>query len=240
VPITSFVSDHANTAAVINGNFIELATGIPLQHVRTDGIVRYPSVVDAHDEGAVVINAAGDADTVLRPTTAGKWDDRPEPDIMASNVPLWDEGVKYTLPNTAYYTVDRHPRTAVGRTSDNKFLFVVVDGRRTGAAGMTLTELQTLFEGLGATDGLNMDGGGSSAMWVKGEPGNGIVNVPSDGFVRSVTDGLSIIAPGAATPVEWDGRLDTLTASPSPARAKRTPSPLSIQTSAHKHGPRRT
>ncbi len=215
VPITSFVGDYANTAFVVNGNFINLSNGIPLQHVRIDGIVRYVSVVDAHDEGGVVVDAAGDADTVLRPTTAGKWNDRTEPDVMASNVPLWDEGVRYSLPlGQAFYNVDRHPRTAVGKTPDGRFLFVIVDGRRSGAAGMTLVELQTLFEGLGASDGLNMDGGGSSAMWARNEPGNGIVNVPSDGSVRSVTDGLSIIAPGAATPVEWDARLTSLVVSP--------------------------
>ncbi len=215
IPITSFVPDHANTACVINGNYIDLATGIVLQHTRTDGVVRYPSVVNAHDEGAVVIDAAGDADTVLRPTTPGRWDDRPEPNIMASNVPLWDNGVKYPLPlDEPYYNVDRHPRSAVGRTADNKFLFVVVDGRRAGAAGVTLVELQTVLEGLGATDGLNMDGGGSSALWIKGEPGNSVVNVPSDGSLRSITDALSIVAPGPATPVEWDARLTSLVASP--------------------------
>jgi len=215
IPLTSFVADHANTACVINGNFINLATGIVLQHTRTDGVVRYPSVPDAHDEGAVVIDAAGDADTVLRPTTAGKWDDQPEPNVMASNVPLWENGVRYPLPmDQAFYNVDRHPRSAVGKTADNKFLFVAVDGRRSGAAGVTLVELATVLEGLGCTDGLNLDGGGSTALWIKGEPGNGIVNVPSDGSVRSVTDALSIVAPGAATPVEWDGRLTSLVASP--------------------------
>jgi exopolysaccharide biosynthesis protein len=47
---------------------------------------------------------------------------------------------------------------------------VVVDGRQSPhSAGMTLPELATLLEGLGATEALNLDGGGSSVMVIHGE-----------------------------------------------------------------------
>ena len=83
------------------------------------------------------------------------------------------------------------PRTAVC-LGDEFVYFVVVDGRKPGfSRGMTLDEL-ALFcrDDLGASWGLNQDGGGSSAMWVDGQ----IVNSPSDGHERPVANGLLIMS----------------------------------------------
>ena len=63
----------------------------------------------------------------------------------------------------------RHPRTAYALTDDNDLLLFVVDGRTSKAAGMTAKEL-TLFiqKHFNPRWALNMDGGGSSAMYVRG------------------------------------------------------------------------
>jgi hypothetical protein len=68
------------------------------------------------------------------------------------------------------FAAARHPRTAVGFDEENDLLWlVVVDGRQPGHSdGMTLPELATLLEGLGVSDAVNLDGGGSSVMVVKG------------------------------------------------------------------------
>jgi hypothetical protein len=70
----------------------------------------------------------------------------------------------------------------------------VVDGRATGRAGMTCDELIALYQELGATDAVNLDGGGSSAMWLAG---SGVVTYPSDGNERVVANHLAIRATGA-------------------------------------------
>jgi exopolysaccharide biosynthesis protein len=89
----------------------------------------------------------------------------------------------------------RHPRTAVGIRADGKLLLVVVDGRQTGwSVGMTLVELANLMKYLGAATAMNMDGGGSSTMVVKGV----VKNRPSDGTERAVTNSI-LILPGADT-----------------------------------------
>lgn len=64
----------------------------------------------------------------------------------------------------------RHPRTAVGVEPARDVLWlVVVDGRQAGySLGMTLPELANLFEALGVPEALNLDGGGSSVMVVRG------------------------------------------------------------------------
>ena len=54
---------------------------------------------------------------------------------------------------------------------------MTVDGRRPGwSAGVTLPEAARLMRALGARDALNLDGGGSTAMTVRGR----VVNRPSD------------------------------------------------------------
>lgn len=61
------------------------------------------------------------------------------------------------------------PRTAVGVIDDNHLVFVVVDGRSPGySAGVTMTGLAEIMQGLGATTAYNIDGGGSSTMYFNG------------------------------------------------------------------------
>ena len=67
------------------------------------------------------------------------------------------------------------PRTAVGVIDANHLVFVVVDGRSPGySAGVTMTGLAEIMQGLGATTAYNIDGGGSSTMYFNGS----LVNNP--------------------------------------------------------------
>ena len=71
----------------------------------------------------------------------------------------------------------RHPRTAVAKLKDGKFLMVAVDGRQPGVSvGMSLQELAEYLLSLGAMDAMNLDGGGSTTMYLDGK----VVNTPSD------------------------------------------------------------
>jgi hypothetical protein len=71
----------------------------------------------------------------------------------------------------------RHPRSALAITRDSTtLLMVVVDGRRPWSVGMSLAELGDALLALGAWDAMNLDGGGSSTLWIRGQ----VVNHPSD------------------------------------------------------------
>jgi len=71
----------------------------------------------------------------------------------------------------------RHPRTAVAKLKDGKFLMITVDGRQPGVSvGMSLQELAEYLLSLGAVDAMNLDGGGSTTMYLDGK----VVNTPSD------------------------------------------------------------
>jgi exopolysaccharide biosynthesis protein len=89
-----------------------------------------------------------------------------------------------------------HPRTAVAIDQRGHLLLVTLDGGH-GAAGMTLPQAGSfLVTELGARQAMNFDGGGSTAMYVKG---TGLANLPStdngSGPVeRAVYDGLFVYA----------------------------------------------
>ena len=145
-------------------------------------------------------------------------DNRVELAPMASTVrfePTWMKGVVSGGPDlvrdgqvtawlSSFRCFVRHPRTALGLSRDQKTLYlVVVDGRSAASVGMTCAELAALLKGLGTWTAFNLDGGGSSTMYVEGL---GVVNQPSDGHERVVGNHLAVFAPkkpedaGAAAP----------------------------------------
>lgn len=60
-------------------------------------------------------------------------------------------------------------RTAVGSTADGRIVLFVCDGRIESSRGATLTELAAIMKGLGCTDAVNFDGGGSTGMVIDGK-----------------------------------------------------------------------
>ena len=87
------------------------------------------------------------------------------------------------------FVSDLHPRTAIAKLKSGELLLVTVDGRQTASIGMSLTMLADLLVEFGATDAINLDGGGSTTMVVR----NKLVNKPSDPTgERSVSDAILI------------------------------------------------
>ncbi len=97
------------------------------------------------------------------------------------------------------YFRDPEPRTALGLDATNRRAWmVVVDGRQAGySEGMTLPELARLFESLGATDAINLDGGGSSSLALSGELANSPIHTSIPGRERPVANhfGLRLSSP---------------------------------------------
>ncbi|MFO7169128.1 MAG: phosphodiester glycosidase family protein [Chloroflexota bacterium] len=93
------------------------------------------------------------------------------------------------------------PRTAVGFSGDGATMFLVtVDGRQRSSTGMTLRELAELLLSIGASDAMNLDGGGSTTLLARrpGEAGAELINRPSSGRERPIPNGLGLfVAPGS-------------------------------------------
>jgi len=64
---------------------------------------------------------------------------------------------------------DKHPRTAIGYTNDNKLIILVVEGRSESGGGATFAQEAQIFKDLGCVEALNLDGGGSSCLLVNGK-----------------------------------------------------------------------
>jgi hypothetical protein len=137
--------------------------------------------------GSVVLLAHGPARDWARGRTPGdtvRWrarvvvDGRIADEVVGGFPVLLSDGRAVLAEQTvaASFGRMRHPRTAIGWNGRRLFL-VVVDGRQPPwSDGMTLDEMTWLFQRLRATDALNLDGGGSSALVLNGR----VVNRPSD------------------------------------------------------------
>ncbi len=93
-------------------------------------------------------------------------------------------------PGKADHLRERNPRTAIG-WNDHEFLMVVVDGRKPDlSVGMTFPELGALMVRLGCKEAMNLDGGGSTTMWLNGK----VINHPSEkGVLRHVANTLVLL-----------------------------------------------
>lgn len=89
------------------------------------------------------------------------------------------------------------PRTGIGINKEQtELILVTIDGRDSSFKGVSQEMFGSILRELGAYNGLNLDGGGSSTMVVKpiDESKAKVVNKPSDGGERSVVNGVGVFS----------------------------------------------
>jgi hypothetical protein len=92
---------------------------------------------------------------------------------------------------------ETHPRSAIGLSRDGRYLILMtIDGRQTGySEGATTAETGEWLRRLGAHNGLNLDGGGSTTLVIEGPEGNPLLlNSPSGKYERWVANHLGVFA----------------------------------------------
>ena len=102
--------------------------------------------------------------------------------VLASGPMLMEDGEisSWEMCDSSFIAT-KHPRSAIFTTKDKKTVLITVDGRSKGnASGVSIPELAHLIRILGGADALNLDGGGSTTLWMKEAPENGVLNYPSD------------------------------------------------------------
>jgi hypothetical protein len=153
----------------------------------TDAVVL--SALPASDEALQILSLQAGSAVTLEWTLGltNVWDAVGGSPILVAN------GRRVVGTCTTSFCSSRNPRTGVGVTAGGKILMVVVDGRQAGwSVGASLPKFAAIFRRLGAVSALNLDGGGSSTMVVRGD----VVNRPSSGRERSVSTALMVL-PGA-------------------------------------------
>ena len=94
-----------------------------------------------------------------------------------TNFECWDESGVYSA----------HPdRSAVGVTADGKIVLFICDGRIDASQGAYIKELGPIMKSIGCVHAMNLDGGGSTGMWLNGA---GMINY-KDSSWRSVKSTL--------------------------------------------------
>ena len=101
--------------------------------------------------------------------------------LMTAGPMLIQRGIDVPQRLDRSFVYRRHNRTAMGLKPDGTVVMLVVDGRHRGEAeGLSLPELTRIMRWLGCRDAVNLDGGGSSTMYIRDRGSDGIVNNPSD------------------------------------------------------------
>lgn len=181
---TETFGKELNSVAAINGTFFDIKNGGSVDYIKVNGNVVNENRLDKnnkrarHQQAAVVIENGS--------LTIKKWDGTDnweqtltEKEVMNSGPLLMYNQQLEDLDTTAF-TKLRHPRSAVGVKADGKVILLTVDGRQENSAGMSLPELTKLMKWLGCVSAINLDGGGSTTLWISSAPENGVVNYPSD------------------------------------------------------------
>jgi len=116
---------------------------------------------------------------------------------------LKDGAVPEKLPD--YNKGPLHPRTAAGVSGDGKFLYLlVIDGRQEEwSQGASIREVGAWLRGLGAANGINLDGGGTTTLVIAGVAGKPkVLNKPihgnKPGTERVAGSHLGVFAPRLA------------------------------------------
>lgn len=185
--ITSSFGQQNKALAAVNGSYFD-GKLMPTTYVKdegevicslvSDGIYRSNAMFRIKDKKGRQVDITPVPDSSATMAAADGWRE-----ALVSGPILINEGdpVKYEyIPSTlkSRFYGRRHPRTAVGYTTDGWIYLIVVDGRFPGKAeGMSIFELRTLCEALGLHEALNFDGGGSSALWTIQD---GVISHPSD------------------------------------------------------------
>lgn len=179
---STFGKEH-HALAALNGTFFDIKNGGSVDYIRLDekelNATRFGKNNNRalHQKAAIVIRH--------RKVLIQQWDGTADwennlrgEDIMVTGPMLLQKKEVVALDTTSFYKT-RHPRTALAIKGKRIFL-ITVDGRNEKAAGMSLFELASIIKWLHADEAINLDGGGSTTLWIDGFPDGGVVNHPSD------------------------------------------------------------
>ena len=194
-----FISENYAVVSATNGDGYNMTTGEPGGCLVMNGKVKKAWTKNA--SSSMFFAILNDGRAVIG-DTKDEWDAyMADPGIKeaidsfgGSAKLVWD-GVDTTASASGSYNTDRHSRTMFGVTADGKVVQAVLDGRQEPfSCGGSMHELAQIMIEAGCVRAFNCDGGGSTTFIARmpGEDSAKVVNRPSDGSPRSISNGLII------------------------------------------------
>lgn len=177
---TSHAARSNKATFAINAGFFNVKEGGSASFFQDEGKIVSGKVNDNSfiSKNAIAIKSNGTVHFLEKPKNGwirlGKYKD-----ILATGPLLIMENIDLPI-DTIPFNTKRHPRSAIGQTKEGKIILLTADGRNNQSVGLTINELQTLMKELGCINAINLDGGGSSTLFINGRTENGVVNYPSD------------------------------------------------------------
>ncbi|MBO7488770.1 MAG: phosphodiester glycosidase family protein [Bacteroidales bacterium] len=184
---TSEQARKHKACAAVNGSFFDMSLHNPICYLRINGEEigentpqKSDSIHRKYYQYGLIRLQNGRPEFIV-PDSARMWEQSLKgEDVMTAGPMLLLDGRRVPQRTDKTFVSYRHNRTAIGVRSDGTMLLVVVDGRTKESEGLSLPDFSCLLRFLGCYDALNLDGGGSTTMFVEGLTYNGVVNHPSD------------------------------------------------------------
>lgn len=174
---TSEFATENDAVVGINAGFFDTKAGGGVDFIKIDGaVVNETRNENVRANALFLFGKRGKGARVVSARHIG--DLGSHPNMLLSGPLLLEDGETVTLGQNPFNN-NRHPRSAVA-IRGKKLILLTVDGRNAQAQGMSLPELAKVFLWLEMEDAMNLDGGGSTTLFIKGQTPNGIVNHPSD------------------------------------------------------------
>lgn len=179
---TSALALGKNALAAVNCSYFNVGTLEPVTFVKERG--RQIASTTAREaklrvDGILAIDCCGRVSIFPADTLSDAALCRKYPFAIASGPVLLQNGspVKPEWPKGSFFS-RHHPRTIVGTDAEGRMCWIVVDGRFPGQGeGASIDEAVAISQMFGLQDAINLDGGGSCTLWVRGE---GVLSHPYD------------------------------------------------------------
>jgi hypothetical protein len=182
--------------AGINANFFSAVSTTPQPqnlsglavsdgHLVSQPEASYPALIITKDNVASITTTSAGLDT------SNVWT------AIAGSSIILQNGLAIAPPNgSSGDPFKPNPRSAIGISQDNSFLYLmVIDGRSAASVGVTQQQTGEFLALFGAYNGLNLDGGGSSALVKSDAPGSvTVLNTPSGGTQRLDGNNFAVFA----------------------------------------------
>jgi exopolysaccharide biosynthesis protein len=184
---TSRFAEDSQALVALNGSFFDVSKGGSVVYLESDGKViarNRPSKekwakTDSLLNGAIIIDVSGNMKIEKAKNTAFYEQSKNEKAVLISGPILLVGGWKVPLENSDFIK-KKHPRSCLCKTADKSIFFIAIDGRSDVATGMNLKEVQNFLLRLNCKDAINLDGGGSTTLWINDDRHKKILNKPSD------------------------------------------------------------
>lgn len=181
---TSAMAEENNAIFAVNGDYYGFRdTGLIIRN----GVLYRDTPRSSPDNQTLTVDSAGNLAVVTEDEVSGM-------ELLKAGIlqsfsfgPILVADGKTVNQATKTTSQSANPRTAIGQIAPLHYIFVVADGRSSESSGMTLSQLAQVFVDMGCTIAYNLDGGGSSSLWLNGK----LINNPTNGRKsgeRSISD----------------------------------------------------